>query len=137
MLELYCNLIEFMRLRHELIMTTSETEVLKTVYHAQCKLCNASNIKCEFSDSVSFEAADTMDQQKEPLINYFDEGPGSHLEFGLTIKEFDRNLLSTMNFRNPDSIKLCVTSAGLEELRAVLAYQLMQKHLLIIGTRMN
>jgi len=55
MLELYCNLIEFMRLRHELILTTSETQVLKEVYQSQCKACNLFNIKSELSDGISFE----------------------------------------------------------------------------------
>ena len=53
------------------------------------------------------------------------------------MREYDPSLLSNFNFRNPDSFKLNITSAGLEEVRAVLMYQLLQKHLLIVATRLN
>ena len=46
-------------------------------------------------------------------------------------------MLSNLNFRAPDAFKLCLTNSGLEEVRAVLRYQLMQKHLLIVATRTN
>ena len=46
-------------------------------------------------------------------------------------------LKSNLNFRSPDAIKMMMCTSGLEELRAVLHYQLMQKQLLIIGVRMN
>jgi hypothetical protein len=38
-----------------------------------------------------------------------------------------------MNFKHPDSFQLSILTSGLEEVRAVLAYQLMQKHLLIVA----
>jgi hypothetical protein len=43
-------------------------------------------------------------------------------KIGLAIAEFDPALLSNLNFRNPDSFKLNVLSAGLEEVRAILQY---------------
>lgn len=55
----------------------------------------------------------------------------------IAIREFDPALLSNLNFRNADSFKLCVLTSGLEELRAVLQYQIMQKHLLVVATRIN
>lgn len=39
--------------------------------------------------------------------------------------------------RSPDAIKMLVCPSGLEELRAVLHYQLMHKQLLVIAVRMN
>lgn len=45
--------------------------------------------------------------------------------------------MSNCNFRAPDAFRLCVTTSGLEEVRAILRYQLMQKHLLIVATRVN
>ena len=66
-----------------------------------------------------------------------DEGPAHQVKIGLDVQEFDPTLLSNFNFRSPDALKLCITTAGLEEVRAVLAYQLMQKHLLIVATRAN
>lgn len=57
--------------------------------------------------------------------------------FGLAISEFDPVLTSNLNFRNPDGLKLNVLTAGLEEVRGILQYQLLQKHLLIVATRLN
>ena len=42
-----------------------------------------------------------------------------------------------MNYKHPDAFKLSVLTSGLEEVRGVLAYQLMQKNLLIVATRTN
>jgi hypothetical protein len=42
----------------------------------------------------------------------------------LAIKEFDPTLLSNFNFTNPDSLKLNILTSGLEEVRAILQYQL-------------
>ena len=42
-----------------------------------------------------------------------------------------------MNYKHPDAFKLSVLTSGLEEVRGVLAYQLMQKNLLIVATRQN
>ena len=71
------------------------------------------------------------------MINFLDEGPSHNTVIDLAIREFDPCLLSNFNFRNPDTFKLNITDAGLEEVRAVLMYQLLQKHLLIIATRQN
>ena len=71
------------------------------------------------------------------MINFIDEGPAHQIKIGLDIKEFDPVLLSNFNFRCPDSFKFCITESGLEEVRAVLTYQLMQKHVLIVATRIN
>ena len=43
----------------------------------------------------------------------------------LAISEYDTNLLSNVNFRNPDSFKINILTSGLEEVRAILHYQLM------------
>lgn len=51
--------------------------------------------------------------------------------------EFDPVFLSNFNFRNPDTFKINITTSGLEEVRAVLQYQLLHKHALIIATRLN
>jgi len=38
----------------------------------------------------------------------------------LAVREFDILLLSNLNFRNPDSFKINMLTAGLEEVRAIL-----------------
>jgi len=71
------------------------------------------------------------------MINYFDEGTSHTINIGLAVREYDPSFLSNFNFRNPDTFKMNITSAGLEEVRGVLMYQLLQKHLLIVATRLN
>ena len=85
------------------------------------------------TEGITFEAPDSATS----LVNWFDHGPGYGLTIDLAAAEFDPALLSNLNFRNPDSFKICALTAGLEELRAVLQYQLMQKNILIVATRMN
>jgi hypothetical protein len=87
-------------------------------------------------EPIAFDILDFPGPDQD-LVNYVDHGP-SHKDFiGLAISEFDTNLLSNANFRNPDSFKINVLTSGLEEMRAVLHYQLLQKHVLIVATRMN
>ena len=93
--------------------------------------------KVDLQDCISFPELDTEDEAENDVINYIDEGPAAHMKIDLDIKEFDPILLSNINFRAPDAFKLCITTAGLEEVRAILRYQLMQKHLLIVATRVN
>ena len=66
-----------------------------------------------------------------------DHGCAHNHLIDLAIKEFDPTLLSNFNFRNPDAFKLNVLTSGLEEVRAILQYQMLQKHALIVATRLN
>lgn len=135
LLELYCNLTELQRLRNELIMTASENAVLLNTYQQQLDLCKKSHLKACTEESIAFLPLD--DDPENPKVNYSNDGPGTSVTIGLTVREFDSSLLSNMNYKHPDSFKMSILTAGLEEVRAVLAYELMQKHLLIVATRMN
>lgn len=44
------------------------------------------------------------------------------IDFDLAITEFDNLLKSNLNFRSSDSLKVLLTPAGLEEVRAILHY---------------
>ena len=136
LLQTYCNMVELMRLRHEIILAVSECTVLQQIYKNQAQACKIPGIDVFLSDFINFDPVDTHDDQVE-LINFFDEGTSHNINIGLAVKEYDPCLLSNFNFRNPDSFKINITDAGLEEIRAVLNYQLLQKHLLIVATRMN
>ena len=136
LLQTYCNMVELMRLRNEIILAVSECTVLQQIYKNQSVACKIAGLDVFISDSISFDPVDTHDDQEE-VINYFDEGTAYSIQIGLAVKEYDPCLLSNFNFRNPDSFKINITDAGLEEVRAVLNYQLLQKHLLIVSTRMN
>lgn len=70
-------------------------------------------------------------------MNYVDDGPAYGYQIDLAICEFDPNLISNFNFRHPEAFKLCILTSGLEEMRAAVHYQVMQKHLLIVATRTN
>ena len=104
----------------------------------QCKLCKKDFIRVindesiHFTDLIDFNTPDGIGK-----INYSDDGPGHGITWGLAIAEFDPALLSNMNYKHPDAFKLSVLTSGLEEVRGVLAYQLMQKNLLIVATRQN
>ena len=136
MLTIYCNMIELHRLRNEIILAATETQLLASIYKQQQELCSCKNIKIELSDSISFDSLDTLESNVK-TINYVDDGPASHEQIGLAIKEFDPLLLSNFNFRNPDSFKFNILTSGLEEVRAILQYQLFQKYLLLSGVRQN
>ena len=69
--------------------------------------------------------------------NFVDEGPAPAVKTSLSIKEFDPSLMSAVNFSDPEAFKALVTPLGLEELRAVVRYELMNLHLLIVGCRHN
>ena len=114
-------MVELMRLRHEIILTASECCALQQIYLKQAENCKLPNLSCFLPDSISFEQVDILDDQAD-IINYFDEGPSHLIKIGLAVREYDPCLLSNFNFRNPDSFKLNITTAGLEEVRAVLMY---------------
>ena len=115
-------MMELMRLRHEIILTNSECQVLKQVYQSQCESCKKGDVKVDLPDCVSFEELEPTEESENDIINYIDEGPAHGIDIGLSIKEFDPKLLSNLNFRAPDAFKLCITTSGLEEVRAVLRY---------------
>ncbi len=125
-----------MRLRHEIILAASECSVLAQIYLTQGEHCKIPGLELRLPESVSFETIDIHDDQAG-LINYFEDGTSHSIKIGLAVNEFDPTLLANFNFRNPDTFKLNITTAGLEEVRAILMYQLLQKHLLIVATRTN
>ena len=70
-------------------------------------------------------------------MNWVDDGAASFVEIDLAINEFDPILRSNINFRSADAFKMLICTSGLEEMRAVVHFQIMQKQLLIIGVRLN
>jgi hypothetical protein len=70
-------------------------------------------------------------------VNFIDEGPMTGVETYLAITEFDKSLASWINFRDPLWFQTLVTSSGLEELRAVIHYQIMHMQVLIVAVRTN
>lgn len=90
----------------------------------QCELVGLKDQRIELSDGINFELF-SPDEDTHQYVNYIDHGPSHQDKIKLTVREFDLGLLSVMNFRNPDTFRLNILTAGLEEVRAILAYQIM------------
>jgi hypothetical protein len=70
-------------------------------------------------------------------MNFVDDGPASFINIELAINEVDPVIASNLNFRSSDAFKLMILDSGLEEIRVILHYQMMQKQALIVATRTN
>jgi hypothetical protein len=70
-------------------------------------------------------------------VNFIDEGPNDDHEIKLAINEFDRKLRSCINFMDPECFKALILPLGLEELRTVVQYEVMNLQALIVGVRTN
>ena len=55
----------------------------------------------------------------------------------MAVNEFDRKLRSSINFSDPECFKATILPLGLEELRIVVQYEVMNLQALIVGTRTN
>ena len=55
LLHIYCNMMELMRLRHEITLAASECKALAKVYEDQIRACRKTDAKVELPDSISFE----------------------------------------------------------------------------------
>jgi len=58
-------------------------------------------------------------------MNYIDKNDGSKLEYEIECEEFDKNLTANLDFRSNSCVKALMINFGVEELRAVVHYQLM------------
>jgi hypothetical protein len=58
-------------------------------------------------------------------MNLVDLNDGSNLELDLAAREFDGTLKACLDLRSESCIKALMTDLGVEELRAVVHYQLM------------
>ena len=70
-------------------------------------------------------------------LNFIEEGPASSISIDLSIDEFDSKLRSSVNFSDPECFKAMILPLGLEELRAVVSYEVMNLQLLEVATRIN
>ena len=134
-LEIMCNGIEAMRLRHILIQALHQRDVLNEVYAKQMEVM-AKDGTVNFKDHFNFTS---FVNSSSSWTNFVDDGPEQSLQIStnLSIKEFDPSLTTAINFNDPDAFKAIVCPLGLEELRAVVRYELTNLNLLIVGTRTN
>lgn len=73
----------------------------------------------------------------ENFVNFIETGPSTDLDLDLAINEFDAALRSSINFSDPEAFKSLILPLGLEELRAVTAYEMMNLQILVVAVRTN
>jgi hypothetical protein len=110
-----------------------ETTVLSSIYKEQLAKANKSTWKLIGHDPIPFE---TQAISKDNM-NFVDKNDGSKLELGLAALEFDASIGANFDFKSESCVKALMMSLGVEELRAVVHYQLMQKQLLAIAVLRN
>jgi len=128
MMKMVCNIIEVLRLREELIQRAHETSVLTKIYVTQATLANK-NKAVVHPDSITFS---TQGVYKD-LINLVDTNDGSKKKFDLAFTEFDETLSANLDFKSESCIKALMTDLGVEEMRAILHYQIMQQQILTVA----
>lgn len=84
-------------------------------------------------DQINFDISKILTDS----MNIVDFNEGSLLDLDLPFKEFDNTLRASLDFGNESCIKALLTNLGVEELRAVLHYQLMQQQLLHVAVLVN
>lgn len=89
-----------------------------------------------FNDHFNFE---TFISGGDNWINFVDSGPGltTVLPTTYSIKEFDPSMTSCLNFSDHEAFKALICPLGIEELRLVLRYEIVNLNMLIIATRSN
>jgi hypothetical protein len=86
------------------------------------------------SDSLNMDTSLISRQN----MNMIDSNDGSKLaRMDLPFEEFDATLRTNLDFQSEGCIKALCLHAGVEDLRAVLHYQLMQQQLLYVATGIN
>lgn len=99
MLLVFCNLVEVMRLREQLITNLSESQVLGDFYLQLRDMVNRNNFKMLFQNPLVFETFTVSNDQ----INFVEDGSLTDVDIDLAINEFDTNLRSNLNFMNTES----------------------------------
>lgn len=117
-------MMELHRMRSEIIMAAAESQILGKVYLAQLEQVGTKNAKLLQAEGIPFDQHLPFDVDQN-FVNFMDHGCAHNHQIDLAIKEFDPTLLSNFNFRNPDAFKLNVLTSGLEEVRAILQYQML------------
>jgi hypothetical protein len=55
------------------------------------------------------------------------------MKFNLAVKEFDPTMMANLNFSSGQAFQILITKLGVEELRSVLHYQMMQFQLISVA----
>ena len=138
MLEICCNGVEALRLRHLLVEAVIQRDALVEIYQNQMNVMSK-DCKIYFKDlGFNFETFQRGGGAK--WKDFVDSGPGlrnSVAKSGLAVGEFDPSLVSCINFADSECFKALICPLGLEELRCVLRYEQTNLAALIVAVRTN
>jgi hypothetical protein len=68
---LFCNLVEVMRLRENMILNLTESQALTDIYEHLKSLVNKENLKLFSQSPIPFQSVDNFTREQ---VNFFDEG---------------------------------------------------------------
>jgi hypothetical protein len=123
MLLVFCNLIEMLRMRENLIMSLADTNALEDCYNQQKKLVNKESDRNMFSDHLNIECVSLVNHNH---VNFIEHGSLLSkiplIDSGLEIDEVCPTLRANLNFRNPECIQTMTLDGGLNNLKVTLHY---------------
>jgi hypothetical protein len=108
-------------LRRHLINVIHECDILEEIYQSQLSITNTPVSKIILTEGIPFETSAIA----KGNVNFVDTNDGSKLQFDLAFREFDSTLKACLDFKSDSCVKGLMTDLGLEELRAVVHYQMM------------
>ena len=91
--------------------------------------------RINFKDCFNFSTFVMGTSPTGSWTNFVDSGPGLKTAYPTTlaIMEFDPSMTSCINFADPEAFKAVLCPLGLEELRVVYRYELMNLNMLIVA----
>lgn len=126
-LTISCNYFEMWRLRALLEACLIDCMVLEEIYKKQSSIMK--------KDIHTVEHADLgMGLRHFPEV---DDGPGTKEDFWLPAFEFDSKLKAHFHLSSIPAVKYLLLPWGIQELKAIYAYQVMHKHLLAVAVQQN
>ena len=132
MMRMACNVMEVIRLREELIQRVSECNQLTALYTKQMGLA-AKDARVNHPDPIAFSTSGILKDR----VNIVDANHGKNKAFGLPFMEFDPALAINLDLKSSSCIKALMTDLGVEELRAMLHYQIMHQQVLTVAVLTN
>ena len=91
------------------------------IFKSQCQLAGKASTKLHAKDQIQFSTENILKQ----YINLVDINDGNDRKFDLSFMEFDQSLAANLDFASASCIKAIMTNLGVEEMRAILHYQMM------------
>ena len=95
---------------------------MEEVYTKQAKTLGQ-ECKINFKEQMNMEHFVT--NGPDHFINFIENGTATDIPIKLAINEYDIALRSSINFSDSESFKALILPLGVEELRAVVAYEVM------------